>query len=280
MSEPAEILFCHCAHADVVPGPVRREVFEALGAAAGVRAVPDLCGLAARADPLLKRLAEAPSLIIVACFPRAVKWLFAAAGAPLSDDRVEIFNMRAQTAGDILASLPPGPDAALDAERADAAQPAALGAGEWMPWFPVIDRDRCIGCGQCLNFCLFGVYDAPSDGRVEVRNPSRCKTGCPACARICPEAAIIFPKYLAAPINGDEPAETPAGEQGIRVDVSAVLGGDIYAALRQRGGPDQADLQKMLDIPDEVLDSLAGSDAFQAAERRRNHLPGQTDPPE
>ena len=30
--------------------------------------------------------------------------------------------------------------------------------GDWKPWFPVIDYDRCTNCMQCLSFCLFGVY--------------------------------------------------------------------------------------------------------------------------
>src|SRR2546422_3501427 len=37
-------------------------------------------------------------------------------------------------------------------------QAGALKHGEWKPWFPVIDYDRCTNCMQCLSFCLFGVY--------------------------------------------------------------------------------------------------------------------------
>ena len=49
---------------------------------------------------------------------------------------------------------------------------AELGAakhGEWKPWFPVIDYDRCTNCMQCLSFCLFGVYGV--DGASPGRNP-------------------------------------------------------------------------------------------------------------
>lgn len=60
-------------------------------------------------------------------------------------------------------------------------------------WYPVIDRDRCVGCRACLQFCLFGVYELDPDGQVLVARPDNCKPGCPACARICPEGAIIFP---------------------------------------------------------------------------------------
>ena len=61
-------------------------------------------------------------------------------------------------------------------------------------WYPVIDGGRCIHCGHCLQFCLFGVYEEDA-GRVLVRHPDRCKPGCPACSRICPHGAIIFPLY-------------------------------------------------------------------------------------
>jgi len=60
-------------------------------------------------------------------------------------------------------------------------------------WYPVIDRGRCAGCRACLQFCLFGVYELDADGQVLVVRPDNCKPGCPACSRICPEGAIIFP---------------------------------------------------------------------------------------
>jgi Pyruvate/2-oxoacid:ferredoxin oxidoreductase delta subunit len=62
-------------------------------------------------------------------------------------------------------------------------------------WYPVIDATRCINCQHCLQFCLFGVYELDAGGKVEVRQPDQCKPGCPACARICPQSAIMFPLY-------------------------------------------------------------------------------------
>ncbi|MEM8934556.1 MAG: ferredoxin family protein, partial [Acidobacteriota bacterium] len=63
-------------------------------------------------------------------------------------------------------------------------------SGGWTPWFPVIDYDRCTNCMQCLSFCLFGVYDVDDNKTIDVAQPQRCKTHCPACSRVCPEVAI------------------------------------------------------------------------------------------
>src|SRR5580765_3251995 len=80
----------------------------------------------------------------------------------------------------------------------------AFKPGSWKPWFPVIDYQRCTNCMQCLSFCLFDVYGVNADGKIRVQKSHNCKTDCPACSRVCPEVAILFPKYKAGPINGDE----------------------------------------------------------------------------
>ncbi len=60
-------------------------------------------------------------------------------------------------------------------------------------WYPVIDRSLCTGCRHCLQFCLFGVYEIDAEGGVTAARPDNCKPGCPACSRVCPQGAIIFP---------------------------------------------------------------------------------------
>ena len=77
-------------------------------------------------------------------------------------------------------------------------------AKSWKPWFPVIDYGRCTNCMQCLSFCLFDVYGVSADKKIQVQNQSNCKTDCPACSRVCPEVAIMFPKYRHGPINGED----------------------------------------------------------------------------
>ena len=52
-----------------------------------------------------------------------------------------------------------------------------------------------------MDFCLFGVF-AVDGASVKVVQPDHCKTDCPACARICPQNAIIFPKSEEPRLNG------------------------------------------------------------------------------
>jgi hypothetical protein len=98
MSSPA-ILYCHCQYARVVPEEVKQAVLRRLcESGQPFEAVADMCELSARKDPALARLAAAGPVKIAACFPRAVKWLFASAGAPLKIEDVEVVNMRALNA--------------------------------------------------------------------------------------------------------------------------------------------------------------------------------------
>ena len=104
---PARILFCHCTFAQVVPEDVKKGVLKKLCEAnVAFDAVADLCEMAARRDPALARLA-APNgtLKIAACYPRAVKWLFASTQSPLPPDAAEVLNMRVQSVEDVVAAL-------------------------------------------------------------------------------------------------------------------------------------------------------------------------------
>jgi len=155
--------------------------------------------------------------------------------------------------------------------------------GDWKPWFPVIDYDRCTNCMQCLSFCLFGVYGVDDGDRIQVQNNDQCKTNCPACSRVCPEAAIMFPKYKSGPINGDQVQNKDLQREKMKIDISALLGGDVYDLLRTRSekaksrfskerNPDKAlnerikclnKLTESGDIPPEVLMSLPSPDEIQ-----------------
>ena len=116
------ILYCHCAYAKVVPADTRTAVLNGLSDA-GVEfdAVPDLCEMAARGDERLRELAGTAPLTIAACYPRAVKWLFAAAGAALPEGQVRICNMRVDAPDVVVRGLLEGASAV--------AAPATDGAG-------------------------------------------------------------------------------------------------------------------------------------------------------
>jgi hypothetical protein len=104
--QTSRILYCHCAYARVVPPEVKTAVLNGL-AEANVEfdAVPDLCEMAAHGDDRLRELAGRGPLKIAACYPRAVKWLFAAAGAQLPDHSVGIWNMRVESADTVIHGL-------------------------------------------------------------------------------------------------------------------------------------------------------------------------------
>lgn len=187
------ILFCACHHyhhldssslSRLITG-CRSEGYE-------TTVVSDLCRLGALKSPQLLESCN----WIVACHQRAVRSLF----PDFAADR--ILNLRTGDCADIAA--------ALSIQLPASAPPITPGdfqspPDSWIPWFPVIDRERCVNCRKCLDFCMFGVYSLDAAEQVQVTSPSNCKTDCPACARMCPSQAIIFPKSSEEPINGAEP---------------------------------------------------------------------------
>jgi hypothetical protein len=88
-----------------VPEEVKDAVLEGLAESdAAFDAVPDLCEMSARKDPALKELAAEGVVRIAACYPRAVRWLFSAADAPLPKTAT-ILNMRVEPAETVLAAV-------------------------------------------------------------------------------------------------------------------------------------------------------------------------------
>jgi hypothetical protein len=125
-SESPGILYCNCTYAQIIDPAVKAAVLRKLcDSGRSFEAVADLCEMSARKDPALRRLAAAGQGVkIAACYPRAVKWLFASAGAPLDIARTEVLNMRdtpADAVGarlltdDVAPNLPAGKASATDA---------------------------------------------------------------------------------------------------------------------------------------------------------------------
>lgn len=132
------------------------------------------------------------------------------------------------------------PERQLEARRAFDSGGATIEDKELLPedtrrrWYPVIDYTRCTNCMECIDFCLFGVYGVDSLDRILVEEQDNCKKGCPACSRVCPENAIIFPHHKTPAIAG---ADGEVG--GIKIDLSKLFGGDegesaIEMAVKER----------------------------------------------
>ena len=101
----SRIVYCNCSFARVLAPEVKNRVLEGLASSGrAFDAVPDLCEMSARKDPALITIADG-DVTIAACYPRAVKWLFSAAGAPLDPERAKILNMRADSAEVVLEAL-------------------------------------------------------------------------------------------------------------------------------------------------------------------------------
>ncbi|QDS86612.1 4Fe-4S binding domain protein [Rosistilla ulvae] len=102
-------------------------------------------------------------------------------------------------------------------------------------WYPVIDFSRCTNCMECIDFCLFGVYGVDTVETILVEQPDNCRKGCPACSRVCPENAIIFPQHKSPGIAG-----APVEAGGLKIDLSKLFGAPdadedpIATAARER----------------------------------------------
>lgn len=184
-------------------------------------------------DAVLERLvdlAAATSRWIVAAwlYPRATRWVLSNLGLAAVEAIGAVdcreFDSPEACAEMLLASAGASGAAASPGEVEELAVAASP------RWYPVLDYERCVDCKQCLDFCLFGVYALNGDGRVQAVQPDNCKPGCPACARVCPTGAIIFPEYAgstaiaggpsdAAPATGPLPTpECLSGDAGDELD--------------------------------------------------------------
>lgn len=221
------LVLCHCASRRLLDATRLRQVRAAVLAQGGETIdVGDLCALAAHGDAGLATVLAAEGVVLGGCHVRALRALVRRLLGHDSPSLRALDLREADDAG-ILAGLGgSGFPASLPA--APALSPAEDA------WYPLIDAERCTDCGSCHAFCLFGVYAREPAGAVRVQAPLSCKTDCPACARICPANAIIFPKCPDPAINGA--IRTPEQLQGarLRLDPKEVLGGDLRAKLAAR----------------------------------------------
>ncbi len=131
-------------------------------------------------------------------------------------------------------------------------------------WYPVIDFSRCTNCMECIDFCLFGVYGIDGQETILVEQPDNCRKGCPACSRVCPENAIIFPQHKTPIIAGD-----PSVGGELKIDLSQLFGGPSSADVASR----ERDEQLVAAGRDAVGDvSLRSHRREQPADQHRDEL--------
>lgn len=220
-------VYCNCTNTELIDKKLKEHILTKINnCALEFLALSDLCGDSVN-NSSISFLKDYENINVIACFPRAIKSLLDYAG--IKNKKLKVFNMKTQSTREFDQFFN---EIEISVGKTDI--PAFSKATSWIPWNPVIDYDRCINCRQCASFCLFGVYEVSDDKKVIVKNPSNCKTNCPACGRICPEAAIIFPKVNETPINGAEITDEDAVRANIKNNVNEILGDDVYKALKKR----------------------------------------------
>jgi NAD-dependent dihydropyrimidine dehydrogenase PreA subunit len=226
-----KIIFCNCGGERI--DPERLQVIEKkIGQTKSeIIIVSDLCMVSAlQKDILIDILDEENEYLVIGCYERSMKLLLELSGIDYKNIRLEFINFMELTNGEIftrVSSFCENSDQVSSVKEIDT-------ISDWPSWFPLIDYSRCSGCGQCADFCLFGVYEK-SEGRVVVINPVECKNNCPACARICPQTAIIFPKYkYGGAIGGSEIIDEIEEQKRQSLDIKNILDGDIYSSLEKR----------------------------------------------
>ncbi len=129
-------------------------------------------------------------------------------------------------------------------------------------WYPVIDFSRCTNCMECIDFCLFGVYGVDEAENLLVELPDNCRKGCPACARVCPENAIMFPQHKTPAIAGGR--QEPGG---LKLDLSTLFGAAESLLSEQAIAARERDEHLLIagQRPVGPADSASASDADETA---------------
>jgi len=86
-----------------------------------------------------------------------------------------------------------------------------------------------------------------------VEQPDNCRQGCPACSRVCPENAIIFPQHKTPTIAG-----SPEVAGALKIDLSLLFGAP------EPGSPGEADAAEVAARERDEQLVLAGREAVGA----------------
>jgi NAD-dependent dihydropyrimidine dehydrogenase PreA subunit len=194
--------------------------------------VEDLCGIAAnQKEELQEMITPEKETVLIACNPRALNLLLDYAGVDVENSTIHYVNHRNGDFASIknkIKDYMQGINEGGDIKKIKSDE-------NWPSWYPLVDYERCTDCGQCADFCLFGVYEKDDNGKVKVVNPHGCKDLCPACARICPASAIVFPKFPdGGAISGTGNIDEGMEKKRLEEDLQNITGGDIYQTLEKR----------------------------------------------
>ncbi|NOU60963.1 ATP-binding protein [Marinifilum caeruleilacunae] len=196
----------------------------------GFTYIEDMCGTILKNPDDLESLYTAKDAVVFGCQARAMQHLVDNSGRRNEELATEYYHIDDER-DELISSLESGSGEPLQIKYSD----------DWKPWYPVIDYERCNGCRKCLNFCLFSVYSVEDDGTVVVSASANCKDMCPACARVCPQNAIIFPKHAESPIDGGE----GDGSENEKTDIlEQIQNDDVYSVLSARRKNFQVSLLK------------------------------------
>ena len=59
-----------------------------------------------------------------------------------------------------------------------------------MAYTVIVDTDKCIGCGECIDICPVSVYEM-TDGKCEAVAADEC-LGCESCTGVCEHDALTI----------------------------------------------------------------------------------------
>ena len=152
-----------------------------------------------------------------------------------SDSKAEVFIEELKRIYQVELEASPNPSSSIAVEEIAIPIVRQIEEHPTRRWYPVIDYSRCTNCMECIDFCLFGVYGVDGAETILVEQPDNCRKGCPACSRVCPANAIMFPQHKTPAIAG---AEVDTG--GFKIDLSKLFGApernedSVAAAARER----------------------------------------------
>lgn len=256
MTTPLTIAVCRSRGEDPLRRDLTQSLADALAALPGANVVelPHLYDLAPDGPAVARLRSVAGELLVFAwLYPRAAFWVLDANGvrgqlglSPLAPNETAVTRRNVDHETPLrtiwcvdLRTQPRVEPLVAEAERllglsgrARVPQRANVAESPVTRWLPVIDYARCTNCLECLNFCLFGVFGLDHDDLILVEEPDACRAGCPACSRICPADAILFPQHADPTIAGDSAA--PAGPKLKLAQLAAGLSAEQLAELERR----------------------------------------------